>query len=41
MDKPATPKPAPERPIPTPGEVFPRRKPAPPPSNPPQQLAAG
>ncbi|MEU5894126.1 hypothetical protein ABZ835_46195 [Streptomyces sp. NPDC047461] len=41
MDKPATPKPAPARPIPTPGEVFPRRKPAPPPANPPQQLAAG
>ncbi|MEV7888684.1 hypothetical protein ACWD3I_44505 [Streptomyces sp. NPDC002817] len=41
MEKPATPKPAPARPIPTPGEVFPRRKPAPPPSNPPQQLAAG
>ncbi|GCB47098.1 hypothetical protein [Streptomyces sp. NL15-2K] len=36
---PATPKPS--RPIPTPGEVFPRRKPAPPPANPPQQLAAG
>ncbi|MFF0014400.1 hypothetical protein [Streptomyces sp. NPDC005374] len=29
------------RPIPTPGEVFPRRRPAPPPANPPQQLAAG
>ncbi|MFE9443739.1 hypothetical protein ACFYO2_33255 [Streptomyces sp. NPDC006602] len=37
---PDTPKPS--RPIPTPGEVFPRRKPAaPPPSEPPQQLAAG
>ncbi|MFD4875894.1 hypothetical protein ACFWOB_21395 [Streptomyces sp. NPDC058420] len=36
---PAAPKPS--RPIPTPGEVFPRRKPAPPPANPPQQLAAG
>jgi hypothetical protein len=36
------PKPATERPIPTPGEVFPpKRKPAPPPANPPQQLAAG
>ncbi|MFD5628825.1 MULTISPECIES: hypothetical protein [unclassified Streptomyces] len=34
--------PRPERPIPTPGEVFPpKRKPAPPPANPPQQLAAG
>ncbi|MDT7845137.1 hypothetical protein [Streptomyces justiciae] len=37
---PAAPKPS--RPIPTPGEVFPRRKPTPqPPANPPQQLAAG
>ncbi|MGW1956840.1 hypothetical protein ACWCPI_29510 [Streptomyces sp. NPDC001920] len=36
---PAAPKPA--RPIPTPGEVFPRRKPTPPPANPPQHLAAG
>jgi hypothetical protein len=36
---PAAPKPS--RPIPTPGEVFPRGKPAPPPANPPQQLAAG
>ncbi|SNX63045.1 hypothetical protein SAMN06272735_4842 [Streptomyces sp. TLI_55] len=37
---PADPKPS--RPIPTPGEVFPRRKPTPPPpANPPQQLAAG
>lgn len=34
---PAAPKPS--RPIPTPGEVFPRRKPAPPPQN--QRLAAG
>ncbi|MDX3760728.1 hypothetical protein ACWDBO_16375 [Streptomyces mirabilis] len=34
--------PRPDRPIPTPGEVFPpKRKPAPPPANPPQQLAAG
>ncbi|MER5943779.1 hypothetical protein ABT121_41555 [Streptomyces sp. NPDC001928] len=36
---PGTPKPT--RPIPTPGEVFPRRKPTPPPTTPPQQLAAG
>ncbi|MFJ8540325.1 hypothetical protein [Streptomyces sp. NPDC093591] len=36
---PAAPKPT--RPIPTPGEVFPRRKPTPPPTTPPQQLAAG
>ncbi|MFB8246129.1 hypothetical protein ACFC5X_13915 [Streptomyces sp. NPDC055952] len=36
---PGTPKPS--RPIPTPGEVFPRRKPAPPPPSSPQQLAAG
>ncbi|GAA4561770.1 hypothetical protein ACFYN9_37605 [Streptomyces collinus] len=36
---PGTPKPS--RPIPTPGEVFPRRKPAPPPPANPQQLAAG
>ncbi|GHH25956.1 hypothetical protein [Streptomyces lanatus] len=51
-EKPAAPKPAPgpeptpaapkpARPIPTPGEVFPRRRPTPPPPNPPQQLAAG
>ncbi|GAA4061956.1 hypothetical protein [Streptomyces shaanxiensis] len=51
-EKPAAPKPGPgpeptpaaprpPRPIPTPGEVFPRRKPTPPPTNPPQQLAAG
>ncbi|MGW6546865.1 hypothetical protein ACWGBH_29050 [Streptomyces massasporeus] len=33
--------PKPSRPIPTPGEVFPRRKPAPPPPANPQQLAAG
>jgi hypothetical protein len=34
--------PHPDRPIPTPGEVFPpKRKPAAPPANPPQQLAAG
>ncbi|MFJ5261048.1 hypothetical protein ACIQAC_11375 [Streptomyces sp. NPDC088387] len=41
-DKPAptTPEPA-RRPIPTPGEVFPRRKPPQPPAGPPQQLAAG
>ncbi|MEU3889631.1 hypothetical protein [Streptomyces sp. NPDC029041] len=48
--KPAPPKPAPapapgtpkpSRPIPTPGEVFPRRKPTPPPPGNPQQLAAG
>ncbi|MEU5364660.1 hypothetical protein ABZ354_14405 [Streptomyces sp. NPDC005925] len=31
----------PGRPVPTPGEVFPRRKPAPPPANPPRQQAAG
>ncbi|GGT00913.1 hypothetical protein [Streptomyces violaceus] len=36
---PGTPKPS--RPIPTPGEVFPRRKPTPPPPANPQQLAAG
>ncbi|MGW0292527.1 hypothetical protein [Streptomyces tuirus] len=36
---PDTPKPS--RPIPTPGEVFPRRKPAPPPPANPQHLAAG
>ncbi|MFD4624192.1 hypothetical protein [Streptomyces sp. NPDC058475] len=50
-DKPAEPKPQqqppvrsprPDRPIPTPGEVFPpKRKPGPPTANPPQQLAAG
>ncbi|MFE0406334.1 hypothetical protein [Streptomyces nigra] len=47
-EKPAAPSPErepdapkPGRPIPTPGEVFPRRKPAPPPASPPQQLAAG
>ncbi|MFJ8140772.1 hypothetical protein [Streptomyces sp. NPDC096013] len=39
--KPSPAAPKPSRPIPTPGEVFPRRKPAPPPTNPPQQLAAG
>ncbi|MEU4169054.1 hypothetical protein AB0F46_19550 [Streptomyces sp. NPDC026665] len=34
--------PRPDRPIPTPGEVFPpRRKPGPPPADPPQHLAAG
>lgn len=38
---PSDPKPA-RRPIPTPGEVFPRRKPTPPPATPDQQrLAAG
>ena len=36
---PAAPKPS--RPVPTPGEVFPRRKPVAPPANPSQQLAAG
>ncbi|MFF9113145.1 hypothetical protein [Streptomyces sp. NPDC014805] len=35
------PSPAPSRPIPTPGEVFPRRKPSASPTKPPQQLAAG
>ncbi|MFD5233532.1 hypothetical protein ACFWJ5_34400 [Streptomyces qaidamensis] len=48
--KPPAPKPAPapapdtpkpSRPIPTPGEVFPRRRPTPPPPGNPQQLAAG
>ncbi|MFD9459671.1 hypothetical protein [Streptomyces sp. NPDC060027] len=40
--KPQSQPPHPDRPIPTPGEVFPpRRKPGPPPANPPQQLAAG
>ncbi|MFD3498891.1 hypothetical protein [Streptomyces sp. NPDC058678] len=39
--KPAVPDaPKPARPIPTPGEVFPRRKPAPPPADP-QERAAG
>ncbi|AJP02566.1 hypothetical protein TU94_14805 [Streptomyces cyaneogriseus subsp. noncyanogenus] len=41
---PAAPEPDPDtrrRPIPTPGEVFPRRKPAPPPAGPSHQLAAG
>ena len=38
---PAPEAPKPSRPIPTPGEVFPRRKPAPPPANPSEQLAAG
>ncbi|MFD8736389.1 hypothetical protein ACFV06_15960 [Streptomyces sp. NPDC059618] len=34
--------PRPDRPVPTPGEVFPpRRKPGPPPADPPHQLAAG
>lgn len=40
-EKPAPAAPKPSRPIPTPGEVFPRRRPAEPPANPPQQLAAG
>ncbi|WP_280876238.1 hypothetical protein [Streptomyces pseudovenezuelae] len=48
-EKPAAPKPAPapaapkpNRPIPTPGEVFPRRKPTPPTTaTPPRELAAG
>jgi hypothetical protein len=40
-EKPAPAAPKPSRPIPTPGEVFPRRKPTPPSANPPQQLAAG
>ncbi|MBC2903922.1 hypothetical protein [Streptomyces cupreus] len=44
-EKPDTPEPTapqpPRRPVPTPGEVFPRRKPTPPPTHPPQQLAAG
>ncbi|WAZ27162.1 hypothetical protein STRCI_004564 [Streptomyces cinnabarinus] len=44
-EKPADPEPAapqpPRRPVPTPGEVFPRRKPTPPPAQPPHQLAAG
>lgn len=39
--KPAPDAPKPSRPIPTPGEVFPRRKPTPPAKNPPQQLAVG
>ncbi|MEU2282354.1 hypothetical protein ABZ614_10520 [Streptomyces sp. NPDC013178] len=38
--KPSEPQPA-RRPIPTPGEVFPRRKPSPPPANPGQRLAVG
>jgi hypothetical protein len=40
-EKPDPGAPKPSRPIPTPGEVFPRRKPAPPRANPPQHLAAG
>ncbi|WP_328753352.1 hypothetical protein OHT57_28600 [Streptomyces sp. NBC_00285] len=40
-ERPAPAAPKPSRPVPTPGEVFPRRRPAPPPANPPQQLAAG
>ncbi|MFE9449133.1 hypothetical protein [Streptomyces sp. NPDC006739] len=32
---------APKRPIPTPGEVFPRRRPTPPPANPSRRLAVG
>ncbi|MEU4658025.1 hypothetical protein AB0G32_29560 [Streptomyces sp. NPDC023723] len=39
--RPASPPPTPKRPVPTPGEVFPRRKPAPPPPAPGQHLAAG
>ncbi|MET8945290.1 hypothetical protein ABZX30_17340 [Streptomyces sp. NPDC004542] len=40
-EKPAEPvAPRPSRPIPTPGEVFPRRKPAPPAEEPSQRLAA-
>ncbi|MGP2438261.1 hypothetical protein [Streptomyces sp. JW3] len=40
--RPTSPPPAtPKRPVPTPGEVFPRRKPAPPPPPPGQHLAAG
>ncbi|WP_327700172.1 hypothetical protein [Streptomyces sp. NBC_00459] len=38
--RPAPDAPKPARPVPTPGEVFPRRKPTPP-ANPSQQLAAG
>ncbi|GAA3893675.1 hypothetical protein GCM10023084_53180 [Streptomyces lacrimifluminis] len=38
--RPAPNAPRPARPVPTPGEVFPRRKPTPP-ANPPQQLAVG
>lgn len=40
-EEPAPAAPKPTRPIPTPGEVFPRRKPTPPPVNPSQHLAAG
>ncbi|WP_320782994.1 hypothetical protein [Streptomyces sp. CRN 30] len=39
--RPAAPQPEPKRPIPTPGEVFPRRRPTPPPGAPGQHLAAG
>ncbi|MEV5726816.1 hypothetical protein ACFV83_24455 [Streptomyces pharetrae] len=39
--QPSTPQSPARRPIPTPGEVFPRRKPPQPPAGPPQQLAAG
>ncbi|WP_406499038.1 hypothetical protein OHB06_28145 [Streptomyces sp. NBC_01604] len=38
---PAPDAPKPARPIPTPGEVFPRRKPTPPPADSPRQLAVG
>ncbi|MET9013079.1 hypothetical protein ABZX74_19480 [Streptomyces olivaceoviridis] len=40
-ERPAPEPAAPKRPIPTPGEVFPRRKPAPPAESAPHQLAAG
>jgi hypothetical protein len=39
--QPAPAAPKPSRPIPTPGEVFPRRKPTPPTADSPQRLAAG
>lgn len=40
-DNPPAPAQPPRRPIPTPGEVFPRRKPTPPPADPQERLAAG
>ncbi|POX58270.1 hypothetical protein C3492_38940 [Streptomyces sp. Ru62] len=40
-ERPAPEPAAPKRPIPTPGEVFPRRKPTPPAESAPHQLAAG
>ncbi|MBG7701743.1 hypothetical protein HCJ76_27550 [Streptomyces sp. MC1] len=40
-ERPAPEPAAPKRPIPTPGEVFPRRKPAPPAESAPRRLAAG